>query len=223
MKIAFLTPTTGYVPMSWAMHMAQIVSATGGEKIFSIPKHYCVDKARNNGVLAALKQGADYIVFIDSDVIPYWYAEGNLTFIPEIINIMIAYRYPIVSGVYITTKGHPAVFRYTGNKDKPYEPIEKEKLLDNIVYADAVGCGIVCIDARVFKVLMDKGYFPFFEYRSEYKVKDGKIEIREISEDIDFFDKCRRCGFKVMVHGNIFGVHLHRFKMLPDGYEVDNL
>jgi len=220
MRIAFITPTTGYVPTSWAMHMFQIISSTQDEKFFIVPKHYCIDSARNQGVLTALNQGADYIVFVDSDVIPHILINGNLIFDPNVINHMISYRYPIISGVYITTKGHPAVYRYTGDEVKPYEPVELKDLLGKITYADAVGCGIVCIDRRVFEVLMDKGYFPWFEYRTKYE-REETIKLWELSEDIDFFDKCRRCGFRVMVYGNVFGVHIHKFRILPDGYEVD--
>jgi len=203
--------------------MIEIVSNTIGEKFFCVPRHFRLDIARNNAVLTALSQGANYIVFIDSDVIPHVYENGELRFFPDVINRMLAWRYPIVSGIYMTTKGHPAVYRYTGG-NPPYEPLSYDMIKDKITYADAVGCGIVCVDARVFEKLKDEGYFPWFEYRVDYRFKKKGIEINELSEDIDFFDKCRKCGFKVMILPHIIGVHLHRLRMYPDGRtEVDRL
>lgn len=223
MRIAFVTPCIGQVHISWAVHMFEIISATKGEKFFVIPKHYCIDKSRNNAVLSALTKGATHIMFIDSDIIPYMRINGELVFIPEVINHMLSYRYPIVSGIYQTTHGHAAVYKYTGGI-KPYEPIPYEKIKEQITFADAVGCGLVLIDARVFVKLKEMGYFPWFEYKTEYKENKGTINILEISEDIDFFDKCRKCGFRVMVLPNVIGVHLHTFRMYPDGkLEVENL
>jgi hypothetical protein len=191
--------------LEWSIFFSQIVARTQTQQAFYASKHFELDQARNQAVLKAINEfNPTHLMFIDSDIIPHLITEDNkLIFYPEVINLMLSYHYPIVSGTYFTSKMVPNTFKH--KEGMIYEPVEfKPK---EIMFTDACGLGFCLIDARVFLKLMEEGLFPWFEYISKYESKEGKINVFEMSEDINFFDKCRKLGFSVMVLGQIFCLH----------------
>ena len=138
---------------------------------------------------------------------------GELVFYPQIIDYMLSYHYPIVSAYYYTSKQQPNTFIVENGE---YKLVEIQ-LGDGQTFVDAVGLGFCLIDARLFRLISP----PWFEYETKYERKEGKLQIFEKSEDVTFFDKTRKLGFKVMVLNNVFCKHIHKaFIMGKDKFEM---
>jgi len=207
-KLGYIIPLKDKVDMSWVLHFIQLVTHTRLPQAFYVSKHYRIDEARNRATLKALKEGCTHLMFLDSDVIPMYYDVNTKKwqFNPLVIRYMISLDYPIISGLYYTSRLVPNVYVWDG-KEKTYKPFDIERLIGEQGYADACGLGFVLIQRKVFEVMKEKGYFPWFEYKCDYEV-GSEIKIKEVSEDIDFCLKARKCGFKVLVLGNIFCKHI---------------
>jgi hypothetical protein len=67
------------------------------------------------------------------------------------------------------------------------------------------------MDVRVLDVLKSKGYYPFFEYKTDYNKRI------EISEDLYFCNLLRKCGFSIMILGDIVCLHEMSAKLYPNG------
>jgi len=214
MKIAVITPSLGDVDIQWSFRLAHILSNTSAQVDLLTSKHFKIDEARNRAVLEALKKNPTHILMWDSDIIPYLYQNKELVFYPQIIDYMLSFRYPIVSGYYYTSKLQPNAFIVENGNYKLYK-IEPEE--NSISFVDAVGLGFCLIDARVFRCID----FPWFLYDTKYERRGQDLIITEKSEDVMFFDKAREHGFKVMLLHNVFCRHIHKaFIMGKDKFEM---
>jgi len=204
MKIAYIIPNLGKVSIEWALSLATLVHHTKAQQYFYVSKHFRLDTARCEAVIKAYEVKPDYFMFIDSDILPHIEKEGELYPFPDAINYMLRYKYPIVSGYYYTSKLVPNTFER--KTEKIYEPIEIEKEKET-AFVDAVGLGFCLIDRKIFDLMIEKDLVPFFDYEIEYKRKDEKFIISEISEDISFFRKLNDLGFRVLVLRKLFCKH----------------
>lgn len=133
-----------------------------------------VDVARNRIVKDALRQGANYLFFLDSDVHP-----------PENALIrLINWRLPIVSGLYYSKRGYPGVWRLLPDGKFTPTPVQENSLME----VDGVPAGCLLVDMEVFR----KVPFPWFRWTSE----DPESE-EGLSEDLFFCKKVREMGFKI--------------------------
>jgi len=212
-KLAVVIPFHGKVTLNFSLHLAKLLSNTSVPTEVIVSRHYNIDKARQRGVDNAIDSGFTHILFIDSDIMPYTYK--NNQFIPfyNAIDYMLSFNYPIVSGLYISKKDmRPAVYDYT-NENIPFKPTDKkfEDFVNKISFVDGIGLGFCLIDTIVFDILEKSGYYPFFEYKTDYEKKI------EISEDLDFCLKLKRCGFSIMLLGQICCMHIATMGLLPNG------
>jgi hypothetical protein len=221
MKIAIGVPTITRPSIEWAVNLAIIAKETAFPLEILVSKHYAIDKARNNLVMAARNAKATHILFLDQDILPCLYQNGEYLPFPHFINFMASFHYPVVSGLYASKKdSKPAVYRYTGDELKPYETIDAtfENLVNNISFVNATALGCLLVDMRVFDVLEKNGYFPWFEYKTDWK------KGQEISEDINFCDYLRRSGFSIMLLGQLVCKHETSSVLLPEGkFEYQSL
>jgi glycosyltransferase involved in cell wall biosynthesis len=214
MKLAIILCQHGKVSLDFSIHLANLLKHTNIPTEVLVSRHYELSTARNNGVLAARNVGATHCLFIDSDILPFTFKDNQFFPFPQAIDFALSFRYPCVSGLYLSKKDFkPAVYEYTGNEDIPFKPTEKkfEDFVNNISFVNAVGLGFFLADIRTFDVLEKNGYFPFFEYRTDYKKKV------EISEDLWFMNSLRKCGFCVMLLGQICLLHEMASKLYPNG------
>ena len=199
-----ITPSLGSVNIEWAFRFATIASNTNAQLFMFTSKHFRIDEARNRAVLEALKLNPTHVLFWDGDVIPFTYGPNQEPVLnPKVIEIMLNWRYPVVSAYYYTSKLLSNTFIYDEKECiyKPYEiPYERA-----IEFVDAVGLGFCLVDARIFRMIEP----PWFEYKCEYEKTENGLKITEVSEDITFCDKLRKLGFKVMVLRRIFCKHIH--------------
>ena len=206
--ISICIPSLGKTSIEFATYLSTIVRNSRIPVNILISKHYKIDEARNQLLLASKGD----ILFLDEDILPYWY-DGNLQPFPNLINYFYQINYPIISGYYYTSKLQPNTYKYTGNDEKPFEPYE---INENIEFVDGVGMGICFIKRELIELLENKFGFPLFEYKTNYTKENGKYKVVEISEDLSFCLKLVKLGIKIMVIKNIFGIHLHNFKILPN-------
>lgn len=210
--IALILCAHGRVSLDWSVHFANMLKYTSVPVEVLISRHYNIDKARQNGVMVARKIGATHCLFVDSDIIPLTYQNNVFAPFPQVINYMLSFHYPIVSGLYLSKKDMwPVVYDYVG-EDVLFKITDKkfEDFVDKISFADGVGLGFCLIDMRVFDILERNGYFPFFEYKTDYEKRI------EISEDLYFCNLLRKCGFSIMVLGKICCMHIATMGLLPN-------
>jgi len=157
-----------------------------------------IDAARNELVEEALKEDPEYILFWDNDVIVP----------PDAVYKLMAHNYPIVSILYPDKPGRACAFRLVNGK---LQPVPWNELQGKVAFVDAVGFGMVLIDARVFKLMKKKGIWPPFryEYHPTYNPEG-------VSEDQYFCLMAKKLGFSVLVDGRIVGQHVFTGKLVDD-------
>jgi hypothetical protein len=213
MKLGIVIPAHGSVSLEWSIYLANLLKHTSVSTEVFVSRHYNIDAARQDGVMAARNAGATHLLFIDTDIIPMTYQNNQFVPFVNAIDFMLSYHYPVVSGLYLSKKDFkPAVYEYTGNEDIPFKPTDKkfEDFVNKVSFVPAVGLGFCLVDARVFDILENNGYFPFFQYKRDYTKKT------EISEDLYFMNLLRKFGFSVMLLGQIACIHLGSAKFYPN-------
>jgi hypothetical protein len=213
MKLAVVIPAHGTVSLEWSIHFTNLLKYTSVPAEVLVSRHYNIDLARQDGVMAAINVGATHILFVDTDILPFAYQDGKFVPFVNAIDFMLSYNYPIVSGLYLSKKDFkPAVYDYTGDERIPFRPTDKkfDDLVNKVSFVDGVGTGFLLIDAKVFKILEKNGYFPFFQYKRDYEKNV------EISEDLYFMNLLVKNGFKVMLLGQIACIHLMSARLYPN-------
>ena len=214
MKLAVVIPAHGTVSLEWSIHLVNLLKYTSVPAEVFVSRHYNIDLARQDGVMAAINTGATHILFIDTDILPFSYQDGKFVPLVNAIDFMLSYNYPIVSGLYLSKKDFkPAVYDYTGDESIPFKPTDKkfEDLVNKVSFVDGVGLGFMLVDTKVFDILEKNGYFPFFQYKRDY------TKNVEISEDLYFCNILRKSGFSIMLLGQIACIHLGSVKFYPNG------
>ena len=148
-----------------------------------------IDVSRNTLVRSAQEHKATFIFFLDADVLAP----------PDIFMRLIAWKVPIVSGVYWSKRGYPAVWEPhpSGLGFTPIKHLPKRGLTE--VAGISMGCSL--IDMRVFSHIPD----PWFEW----KIRDPRNEGSGggQSEDLDFCRKASQHGFKLYVDPDLRCLH----------------
>ncbi|HAI22414.1 TPA: hypothetical protein DCP77_01305 [Candidatus Collierbacteria bacterium] len=151
-----------------------------------------VGESRNRLVGHALKIGAEYILFIDDDVIlptncfnklVYWAKKGH----------------DVVSGVYYSKQvpPQPLIFKGRGNGY-----LSDWKVGDIIEDADGIGMGITLIKTSVFRNISK----PWFKSVVNQKEKNRE-EFISVDESLYFCDKLELNGIKILIDTSIQGIH----------------
>jgi len=146
-KIAVCVPHTGTVNMEWAHN-------TWGPLIFT-KSTWCIkhpflcrgppiDIAREDVTAQALEWGADYIFYVDSDIIAE--VPGNIN---ELLYRLYKRDLPIVSGLYRTKKiGNPWAMWTFKDKETGFRNIRKWTA--DLVEVDVTGLGCCLVKTEVF-------------------------------------------------------------------------
>jgi GT2 family glycosyltransferase len=173
--------------------LGQAFMLSGVENVrWNINTFFPLDKARNVCVEDALNWGADYVLFLDDDVLPP--DDGLVRLVMDAL--------PVVGGLYFqkVPPYTPFVIRRK-NRDKPWnltDKLEWDKDFafnyprDQIVEVDATGLGFMLIRREVFETVKP----PWFEMTQNY------------GEDFSFCWKARQAGFKVYVDTRVKCLHM---------------
>ncbi|MEM2661596.1 MAG: hypothetical protein QXS74_09785 [Nitrososphaeria archaeon] len=221
-KIGICIPFKSKVSLYWAVNLSNILTNTQYPVEVLASKHYSLDKARNDLVLSAINSNCTHVLFLDTDIIPNLYVNGNYIPFPSFINHLVEFDYPIVSGIYYSKKGHLAIYEYQEG-ELPFKPTDKkfEDYAEKVSYVDGIPMGLCLIKIEVFDKLKENGYFPWFEYSRIYK-ENGFIEI---SEDLDFCLKIIKLfGRKsILLWGYLVGLHEASVLIYPDSKMQANI
>lgn len=138
--------------------------------------HYDIAIMRNYAVSLAKEQGADYILFLDSDMV---YPE-------ETLDQLLSAKKDIIGGIYVKRHTPPKVLLQfkSLNEQKIYDPDNAIEITGNIEKMEASGLGGVLVKMSVF----DKIEKPYFQTL----LKDNGVDY--IGEDITFFRKIKEAG-----------------------------
>jgi GT2 family glycosyltransferase len=159
-------PTNGDVKMHTVLSLVMatnLLRTMGHDMTFTAREGPYTHWNREHLLQDAIKEGVDYLMFVDTDV--FFPAEG----IPK----LISHKKDIVGGMYnlkqdevVTTiklwkegKG-PNDFVYGGEGDHPFRAVSDEPLPSGLFPVAALPTGFMLIDVRRVKEAMAFPYFP---------------------------------------------------------------
>lgn len=158
------------VHADFAMAYAQLCLASAAFPLQLITvKSSIVAQARNNGVEHAREFGADYLLFLDSDMV----------FPPTVLLRLVLHRKDIVGATYTR---RVAPFDALGSKLAEQPAVLSGDLLE--MHRIPTGC--LLINMQVFNKLAE----PYFRFDTDDK---GQI----VGEDYVFCDRAREAGFRI--------------------------
>lgn len=189
MKVMIAVPSHDSLPALFAYDLAQMMGFLGanyvGEQIGSIGLTFVagtyVHSARQQLAQEAIRQGVDYVLWLDSD----------MRFPRDILIRLLKHREDIV-GINYSNRGVPPGFVAIKSISPP------EKLVTGpdstgLEEVEAVGFGAVLMRGRVLRTLMEKHTStPLFWYDLN---DDGGL----VGEDVFFCRLAREHGFEVKV------------------------
>lgn len=184
MRVGICIPARGTMEIGTAFDLAALVNYTNRNskidiKLYTSAGTLIFDQ-RNNLVKSALEEDCTHILFIDAD----------MRFPKDTLTRLISHNKAIV-GVNATTRAEPvrptAKTLEVNDDHVIWHPVFS-KGKTGIEIVDGIGCGVMLIDACVFKEL-EKPWF-FFE-----KLPNDKV----LGEDIYFCIKSADIGFKTYV------------------------
>lgn len=150
------------------------------------------DHARNKCVEYLLGSSAQYLFFLDSDVIPP----------PDTIYRLLAHGQPIMSGMYCRRSPPAAVpvMMKNGTWITNFKP-------GSIVEADVVGAGCLLVHRSVFeKVPHQRQGHQWFDWRVNMQ---GHLPPQEcMSEDFTWCNHVRKFGYKILVDTSVKCKHV---------------
>ena len=170
-KVAICFPSGDMVHADFALSLAGMVNSTGGlETPIVSAKSSIVAQARNNGVDMARGFGADYLLFLDSDMV----------FPRETLVRLLGHRRDIVGATYVKRTPPHDLLGANLYLDRPPHP-------SGLIEMRHLPTGCLMIKMSVFDALT-KPYFRFL-----YDEASGEI----IGEDYNFCDRARAAGFEI--------------------------
>jgi hypothetical protein len=169
-RVAIAIPSGDMVHADFAMAYAQLCMASAGLPLQLITvKSSIVAQARNNGVEHARSFGADFIFFLDSDMV----------FPPTALFRLLLHKKDVVGATY--TK-RVAPFGILGTQVTEQPAVLSGDLLE----MQRIPTGCLLINMRVF----DKLSKPYFRFETD---AEGEI----VGEDYIFCDRAREAGFRI--------------------------
>ncbi len=187
-------PNMGTVATSLALRMVRWSRDPRFKVQFYAPSFIRpIPAARNAIVENFLRSGFEYLLMIDSDVVP---PENILDL--ALLNLdIVAAPCPVFKDGFVIL----LVLREAG--DEPGFKVFEEIPVGRLLEVDATGTGCMMIHRRVFEAL-DKPYFKF--------VMDDEGNLF-MGEDFDFCVRARERGFKVYVHTGYLCEHWHNVNL----------
>lgn len=154
-----------------------------------------IAEARNEIVQYALDQGANYIFWLDDDVIPP--ADAFLK--------MYNHQKDIVNGVYWSKSNPPMPLLFRNHLEGPYWDWH----VGDFIEIDAAGNGLTLVKTDVYRKISETVGDPWYstEYGS-FKGVDGSPSNN--TEDLYFYWKARQAGFKIWADTSIQAFHYEK-------------
>ena len=196
---------TGYVTTEFALRLRELILPP--ESIILFNRGRPLDACRN--ILA--EEGskvAEWIVFLDSDVIPP----------KDFVLKLLRHRLPIVSGLYRAKKKN---FLWSAWIKKDNKIQQVSSFTKGLFEAYYIGMGLCLIHKDVFKLLKKSNpKLPYFLW-----TKDTCLDIpshyKELSEDFFFCERVRtELKMKIFVDTEVIAHHAEGLKLTENGYSL---
>lgn len=151
-----------------------------------------LDESRNIIVKFFLDEtNAEYLLFLDSDVIPT----------PDALKALIEADKDMIGGLYFSKESPylPVIYREENGNYVNMVGYEKNAIIE----VDAIGCGFLLIKRSVFEKLKNRvDFLKQKNYHAFFSFKDG------IGEDLFFSKIAKKAGFKIFCHTGVVCKHL---------------
>lgn len=151
-----------------------------------------IAEARNEIVEFALEQGANYIFWLDDDVIAP--ADSFLK--------LYNHQKDIINGIYWSKSNPPMPLLFRNHLEGPYWNWHVGDLLE----IDAAGSGLTLVKTDVYRKIKDEIGGPW--YSTEYSSFPGVTQSpANNTEDLYFYWKARKAGYKIWADTSIQALH----------------
>lgn len=201
--VAIAVPHTGTVSMRWAIRLSELQMPPTTMVAKSTA---AIDLAREKTVETALEADPEWILFLDSDVVPP----------PDVFPRLRNRGVDIISGLYFmdNPKGvHAAMW----NLDENNSPTPAGYDYEGLVNVDAVGLGCLLVNRDV----IDDIGRPWFRWTQGYEDHPWDLqhegEPPGISEDFDFCYKAHQEGYDIYVDTTVKCLHEKSCVLSEDG------
>lgn len=170
-KVAVLIPSADHVCADFAMSLATMMSSSAASfrMVLMNEKSSLITIARNNLVKRALDFGADYALFLDSD----------MTFPQNTLLRLVSHKKDVVAATY---RKRVAPFDLLGK-------LKDTDRSDGVAEAEHLPTGCMLINAKVLKGLSWPWFFETYD--------ETEFATPYAGEDINFCRKARANGFSV--------------------------
>jgi len=154
-----------------------------------------IAEARNEIVQYALDQGANYIYWLDDDVIPP----------PDAFLKMYMAQKDIVNGVYWSKSNPPMPLLFRNHLEGPY----LDWHVGDFIEIDAAGNGLTLVKTDVYRKISETVGGPW--YSTDYtSFKNATQSAANNTEDLYFYWKAKKAGFKVWADTSIQAYHYEK-------------
>lgn len=154
-----------------------------------------IAEARNEIVQYALDQGANYIFWLDDDVIPP----------PDAFLKMYMSGKDIVNGVYWSKSNPPMPLLFRNHLEGPY----LDWHFGDFIEIDAAGNGLTLVKTDVYRKISETVGGPW--YSTEYtSFKQATQSPSNNTEDLYFYWKARKAGFQIWADTSIQAYHYEK-------------
>ena len=154
-----------------------------------------IAEARNEIVEYALTQGANYIYWLDDDVIAP----------PDAFLKMYMKQKDIINGVYWSKSNPPMPLLFRNHLEGPY----LDWHIGDFIEIDAAGNGLTLVKTDVYRKISKELGEPW--YSTEYtSFKQATQSPSNNTEDLYFYWKARKAGFKVWADTSIQAFHYEK-------------
>lgn len=181
MRTLIAIPSMDQVPAQFAASLAMLEKTEGTVIGFQIGS--LIYEARNELARQAIKRGADYVLWLDSDMV---FQPDTFT---RLYNVYKAGKGDIVSGLYFRRVApfSPVLFDKLDIEDGRAVWTEPADIPDSVFEVGGVGFGCVLMDTGVITDVMAKfGGAPFTPFSG-------------LGEDLSFCWRARQCGYNIVV------------------------
>jgi hypothetical protein len=186
-KLVIAIPTAGTVKMGFAYSLAGLVGYLGAHAIRTRPEatlevqmdvveSSVIHTNREKLVRRAIDSDKTHLVFLDDDMV----------FEPNILDIMLGRRQPVVCTNYLIKTDACDSFVAVGLNDKRVNTLEKSTGLKPIAYS---GFGVSVFEIEVFKNTPQPWFLP------KFIPEDNGYT----TEDNPFYERVRNAGYKVFL------------------------
>lgn len=189
MKILIAVPCMDQVPAPFAQSLAMLQKV--GDCVLAMQMGSLIYTSRNNLATRAIQSEADYVFWMDSDMV---FAPDTLV---RMVDVLQKNKLDILTGLYFrrVQPFSPVLFDMLEIRDQRASWTSFQEIPDGIF--EVGGCGFGC-------VLMDTGVF--IDVQSKFKQMFAPIG--NVGEDLSFCWRARECGYKIYCDPSIVCGHV---------------